>query len=60
MVRPLRSFELGGDAKGKASWVVNISNGAGENGREDAGQDKDEFVNNKGAGKRRVALASRP
>ena len=39
-------FELGAGYDSGISWAANISNGSGEGGREDAGRNKDEFVNN--------------
>ncbi|MFQ5605381.1 MAG: porin [bacterium] len=39
-------LEVGGKMASGLSWAVNVSNGAGEGGREDAGRSKSGFVNN--------------
>lgn len=38
--------EIGGKLNNGIQWTVNVSNGAGEGGREDAGRTKSLFVNN--------------
>lgn len=38
--------EFGGTATNNIQWAVNLSNGSGEGGREDAGQNKQTFINN--------------